>query len=193
MAARNLFQRAAPLLFVLLWSTGFVGAKYGLPYAEPLTFLSVRYGLVVVLMAALALATCAPWPQSRVAVFHIGVSGVLMHAVYLGGIFTAVHRGLPAGVVALVAGMQPLLTALGAGVFLGERVSARQWIGLILGFAGVALVVDRFAMGGAGTTGLEHMLPPAFVALGSIAVHPPRLPCPSAQKIVNRFYSSGPH
>ena len=111
-----------PLLFVVLWSTGFIGAKFGLPDAEPLTFLSVRYAIVLVLMGALAWYTQAPWPRTAREWLHIGVSGVLVHGVYLGGVFTAIGHGLPAGVTAIVVGVQPVLTALGAGLLLGERV-----------------------------------------------------------------------
>ncbi|HQV09148.1 MAG TPA: EamA family transporter, partial [Thauera sp.] len=113
--------RLPPLLFVLLWSTGFIGAKYGLPYAEPLTFLVARYVLVIGVMGLLALAMRAPWPASPREAIHIGVTGLLVQALYLGGVFMSIHRGLPAGVSALVVGMQPLLTAALAGVLLGER------------------------------------------------------------------------
>ncbi|HRE18143.1 MAG TPA: DMT family transporter [Rhodocyclaceae bacterium] len=135
-------QALAPLLFVFLWSTGFVGAKFGLPYAEPLSFLLVRYLIVVALMLAMALASRAPWPRDPRQWLHIGVSGVLVHAIYLGGVFTAIKHGLPAGITALVVGMQPLLTALSAGWLLGERVTAQQWGGLALGLMGVALVLS---------------------------------------------------
>lgn len=150
-----------PFFFVFLWSTGFIGAKYGLPYAEPLSFLLARYCLVIALMTAIALATRAPWPKAPIQWLHIGVSGVLVHAVYLGGVFVAIKHGLPAGVTALVVGMQPLLTALGAGWLLGEKVSGRQWGGLALGFVGVGLVVS----GKFGDAGLGPMLIPALVAL----------------------------
>src|SRR5574343_682057 len=154
-------QRLYPFLFVFLWSTGFVGAKYGMPYAEPLSFLLTRYGLVITLMLAIALATRAPWPERRRDWLHIGVSGVLVHAVYLGGVFVAIKHGLSAGVTALVVGMQPLLTALGSGWLLGERVSARQWGGLGLGFVGVGMVVS----GKLGDGAIGPMLIPAVVAL----------------------------
>ena len=156
--------RFYPLLFVFLWSTGFIGAKYGLPYAAPLSFLLTRYGLVIALMAAIALLMRAPWPKSARAWLHIGVSGVLVHGFYLGGVFVAIKHGLPAGVTALVVGMQPLLTALGAGWLLGERVSLRQWGGLALGFVGVALVVSG-KFGEVGGAALGSMLGPAIVAL----------------------------
>ena len=154
--------RFAPLLFVVLWSTGFIGAKYGLPYAEPLSFLLTRYGFVIALMTVIALATRAPWPQEPVQWLHVAVSGLLVHAIYLGGVFVAIKHGLPAGVTALVVGMQPLLTAFGAGWLLGETVSGRQWVGLAPGFVGVGLVVSgKFGDGAA----LGPMLIPALVAL----------------------------
>lgn len=155
-------QRFYPFLFVFLWSTGFIGAKYGLPYAEPLSFLLVRYGFVIALMTAIALATRAPWPEDPRQWVHIGISGVLVHGLYLGGVFVAIKHGLPAGVTALVVGMQPLLTAFGAGWLLGEKVSGRQWGGLALGFVGITLVVSgKFVEGAA----LGPMLAPALVAL----------------------------
>jgi len=134
--------RLAPFLFVFLWSTGFIGAKFGLPFAEPLSFLLVRYLIVIALMLLIALAMRAPWPKDPRQWLHIGVSGVLVHAIYLGGVFTAIKHGLPAGITALVVGIQPLLTALLAGWLLKEKVSRRQWIGLALGLLGVALVLS---------------------------------------------------
>ena len=154
-----------PLLFVVLWSTGFIGAKLGLPDCEPLTLLSLRYAAVLLLMGAVAVATRAPWPVSRAQWLHIGVSGLLIHAVYLGGVFTAIRLGLPAGVTALVVGLQPVLTALGAGLFLRERVRAAQWAGLALGLAGVVLVVSNKVAGGPAAAAL---LVPAVIALFGI-------------------------
>jgi len=153
--------RIYPFLFVFLWSTGFIGAKLGLPHAEPLSFLLVRYALVIALMTAIVFATRAPWPKEPAQWLHIGVSGLLVHAVYLGGVFVAIKHGLPAGITALAVGMQPLLTAFGAGWLLGDRVSRRQWAGLALGFAGIALVVS----GKLGDGAPGPMLVPAFVAL----------------------------
>jgi len=158
--------RYAPLLFVLLWATGFIGAKLGLPHAEPLTFLLIRYLLVLGLMAALALAMRAPWPNDARHWFHIGVSGLLVHGIYLGGVYIAIGKGLPAGVTSLVVGIQPLLTAVGAGWLLREVVLARQWLGLVLGFAGVAMVVS----GKLGTGFGLDALWPAFAALAGITV-----------------------
>jgi drug/metabolite transporter (DMT)-like permease len=164
---RSFVKRLYPSLFVFLWSTGFIGARFGLPYSEPLSFLLVRYLCVIALMMAMALSSRAPWPREPRQWLHIGVSGVLIHAVYLGGVFVSIKHGLPAGIAALVVGMQPLLTAVGAGWLLGERVRIRQWLGLILGFLGVALVVSgKFG----GEAELGSMLIPALVALLGITV-----------------------
>lgn len=157
-----------PVLFVALWSTGFIGAKFGLPDAQPLTFLSLRYAIVLVLMGALAWATRAPWPRTAREWLHIGVSGLLVHAVYLGGVFIAIGKGLPAGVAALVVGLQPVLTALGADAWLGERVRPTQWLGLVLGFVGVGLVVAHKVGAGASGDVLLSMLLPVVVALLAI-------------------------
>ena len=154
-----------PFLFVFLWSTGFVSARWGLPFAEPLSFLLVRYLCVIVLMFTIALLSRAPWPKDRHQWMHISVSGILIHAVYLGGVFMAIKQGLPAGITALVVGMQPLLTAVGAGALLGERVNLRQWGGLVLGFIGLTLVVSgKFGI----SAELGPMLIPAIVALVGI-------------------------
>lgn len=131
------------ILFVLLWSTGFIGAKFGLPYAEPFTFLLVRFWLVAVIVLVVALATRAPWPRSSRDVLHLMVTGLLIHAVFLSGVFSSMCNGVPAGVTALIVGMQPVLTAIVVGPLLGERVSLRQWLGLALGVVGVALVVQN--------------------------------------------------
>lgn len=136
-----MLAKAAPFLFVFLWSTGFLGAKFGLPHAEPLAFLFVRYLLVIGLMTSIALTWRAPWPRDGRQWLHIGISGLFVHALYLGGVFVAIGKGLPAGITALVVGLQPLLTATVAGRLLGENVLPRQWLGLGLGFIGVALVV----------------------------------------------------
>lgn len=133
--------RLAPVLFVLLWSSGFVGAKYGMPYAGPLTFLVWRMGLVILVLGGLMLATGASWPRQWRAVFHAAVAGLLLQGAYLGGVFTALAHGFPAGMVALIAGLQPLLTAALAPWLLGERISPRQWVGFALGFSGVVLVL----------------------------------------------------
>lgn len=149
----DLLAAIAPGLFVLLWSTGFIGAKFGLPYAPPLTFLALRYALVVALIGAVAILWRAPWPQRRRDYLHIAVAGLLVHAGYLGGVFLAISKGLPAGVTALVTGLQPLLTAAAAALLLGEAVGRRQWAGLVLGLIGVSLVVWNKVSFGIGVAG----------------------------------------
>jgi drug/metabolite transporter (DMT)-like permease len=141
----------APWLFVLLWSTGFIGARLGLPYIEPFTFLSIRFVIAASLLAGLALALRAPWPRSRVQVRHIAVAGLLLHAGYLGGVFFAIDQGMPAGISALVVSLQPILTAVIAGRLLGEQVSGRQWLGLVLGLLGATMVLgEKLLVPGAG-------------------------------------------
>lgn len=141
---------AFPGLFVLLWSTGFIGAKLGLPYAEPFVFLEFRFLLVLAILLPICWIWRAPWPPGRRA-FEMAVSGALLQAGYLGGVFASLHHGMPAGVSALVTGMQPVLTAILGGWLLRERVSPRQWLGLGLGFVAVLLVIgDRIRVEGLG-------------------------------------------
>jgi drug/metabolite transporter (DMT)-like permease len=135
-------SKTAPALFVLLWSTGFIGAKYGLPHAEPFTFLLIRLALVATLLTLAALVGRARWPSLRQS-GHLAVAGLLVHAVYLGGVFAAIAHGLPSGMTALIVGLQPLLTAALASRLLGEQVALRQWMGLGLGLVGVGMVVWR--------------------------------------------------
>jgi drug/metabolite transporter (DMT)-like permease len=163
------FNAFYPLLFVGLWSTGFIGAKYGLPDAEPLTFLTLRYAAVIVLMGAAALVFRAPWPQAPRLWKHIAISGLLVHGVYLGGVFVAISQGLPAGITALVVGLQPLVTALGARTLLSERIGTSQWIGLLLGFLGVSLVVSDKAPLTSGNALLSMLLPAAVALIGITA------------------------
>jgi drug/metabolite transporter (DMT)-like permease len=127
-----------PIFFVLLWSTGFIVAKFGLPYAPPLTFLLLRCAGVLLVLVPCVLVWKAPWPRGSIG--HIAVAGLLLQAGYLGGVWCAIKLGLPAGLTALIVGMQPILTAACAPL-IGERVRPRQWLGLALGLAGVALVV----------------------------------------------------
>ncbi len=142
-----------PGLFVVLWSTGFIFAKLGMPSAEPATFLAVRFLFVIPLLVVLAFALRARWPGLRGA-GHSAVVGVLMHVVYLGGVFAAIEKGVPAGVSALIVGMQPLLTATMVGPMLGERVKPIQWAGLLLGLAGLVLVLrEKLALGQGSTFG----------------------------------------
>jgi len=141
----------APVLFVLLWSTGFIGARYGLPYIEPLTFLAVRMVFVVLIMAVIVFVgrVSAPRPHE---VRHSLVAGSLVHGLYLGGVFTAISQGVPAGISALIPGLQPILTSTIANRFMGETVTRIQWIGLALGLAGVVMVLHDRNIAMAGST-----------------------------------------
>ena len=134
-------KRLVPATFVLLWSTGFIGARYAMPWAEPFTFLGGRFVLAFLLLGLVAMLIGARRASRRVAL-HSAIAGALMHGVYLGGVFWAIHRGLPAGLAALIAGLQPLVTALVAGKVLGEDVQPRHWAGLAAGFAGVLIVLS---------------------------------------------------
>ncbi len=165
----SLAIRVAPGLFVFLWSTGFIGAKYGLPYAEPLTFLFVRMALVVLIFIGIV-ALARPRMLTAQETAHSVVAGMLVHVSYLGGVFTAISLGVPAGISALIPGLQPLLTATIANRYLGERVSALQWSGLVLGLAGVLLVLqDRNVVGGASLGGwIATLVSLLGIALGSL-------------------------
>ncbi len=133
-------ESAIPLLFVVLWATGFIGARAGMPHAEPGTFLSLRFAIAFVLLAGIALLARAPWPRGRQLLSAVGV-GVLVHGIYLAGVFWAIDNGMPAGVAAIVVGLQPLLTALLATTWLNEAITRRHQLGLGLGLLGVALVL----------------------------------------------------
>jgi drug/metabolite transporter (DMT)-like permease len=150
--ARQAWTAAVPLLFVLLWSTGFIGARMGLPHAEPLTFLLLRFVAAAALLLPVAILTGAPWPRGWQRLGHVAVVGALIHGVYLGGVYVAIARGLPTALCALVVGLQPLLTAVAVGPLLGERVAVRQWLGLLLGMVGITLVLldKRAVPGGSG-------------------------------------------
>ncbi len=134
----NAWVAAMPAVFVLIWSTGFIVAKFGLPYAPPLTFLLLRFVGVLLVLGPLVLLMRAPWPSGKVG--HIALAGVLVQAGYLGGVWCAIKIGMPAGLSALIVGMQPILTAFAAPL-IGERVRGRQWLGLAFGIGGVGLVV----------------------------------------------------
>lgn len=143
----NLAVAVAPALFVVLWSTGFIGVRYGQPYAEPLTFLTVRMAVVVALLIVIVLVMRPRWP-SVAGVGHSIVAGLLVQGCYLGGVFVSMSLGMPAGIAALIPGLQPVLTSTLANRWLGERVSALQWAGLGLGLIGVILVVQaRISLG----------------------------------------------
>jgi len=134
---------AAPALLVFLWSTGFVAAKWGLPHAEPFTFVTIRFALAALLLAVIAVIVRAPWPTTWTEIGHTAVVGVLLHGIYLTGVFYSISRGAPAWITSLLTAVHPPLTALLAGPYLNERVTGRQWLGLALGVTGVFLVVWR--------------------------------------------------
>src|SRR3954452_23704682 len=146
----KLAARAAPAIFVVLWSTGFIGTKYVLHNAEPLTYLAIRMALVVGLMAVIVAIARPPWPD-RSGVGHSIVAGLLVHGFYLGGTAVAISLSIPAGLSALIPGLQPILTSTIANRWLGERVTPLQWSGLLIGLAGVGLILhDRPMTGQAG-------------------------------------------
>jgi drug/metabolite transporter (DMT)-like permease len=176
--------RAMPALFVLIWSTGYIVAKYGMPHAPPFSFLVTRYALSIAcfllwMFVARMVFTPVSWPQGRAQWLHLAVTGALMHAGYLGGVWAAVKAGMGSGLSALIVGLQPVLTALwiaanGVGLSANthgqhqQRVTARQWLGLALGFGGLVLVVSRkFGIGGEATW-LNLSL--AFFALISMTI-----------------------
>jgi len=150
MSLARLAVAAAPVVFVLLWSTGFIGARYGLPYIEPMTFLGVRMLFVVAIMLVIASLSGARWPNAR-EVRHSLVTGSMVHFLYLGGVFVAISQGVPAGISALLPGLQPILTSTIASRFMGERVTRLQWLGLALGLVGVMLVLHDRSIVLAGT------------------------------------------
>ena len=162
--------RAMPIVFVLIWSTGFIVARYGMPHASPFKFLAVRYGLSILCFLPWIWISRVPWPSSRRQWAHLAVTGVLMHACYLGGVWAAVKAGMGSGLSALIVGLQPVLTAIWLSSS-GTQVSRRQWTGLGLGFTGLALVVSRkFGDGSAGDQVDWASLSLAVGALLSITV-----------------------
>lgn len=141
------FSFFVPALFVWLWSTGFIGAKYGLPFAEPFTLLLIRMLFTLTLLGVLAWVMKTRWPGWRGA-GHLAITGLLVHGCYLGGVYYAIQGGMPSGIVSLIVGLQPLVTSAVAIAVLNERVSFRQWFGLALGLVGVTLVlVEKFGTG----------------------------------------------
>jgi drug/metabolite transporter (DMT)-like permease len=165
----ELLLKIAPGLFVLIWSTGWISARYAAPYADPLAFLSLRYACAGFILASLAVAMGAIWPRGRAA-GHAAISGVLLHAIYLGGVWWAISRGLPAGISGLIAAVQPILTALLAPLVLGERISRRHWAGIGLGFAGIVLVLWPKLAGLSGAALAQQIEPLAVNVLGMVSV-----------------------
>lgn len=138
---RGVLIAGAALVFVLLWSSGHIATKLGDPYIEPFQFLAIRFSLSTLLMVPIVMALGGKWPRSFYAARHVAVAGLLIHAGYLGGVFVAIDHGLSAGALAVITGLQPILTGVVVAAGFGETVSRRQWGGLLLGFAGVSLVV----------------------------------------------------
>ena len=164
----NFAARAAPAIFVLLWSTGFVATKYVVHNADPLTYLAIRMALVVVLMAVIAAIAQPKWPD-RIGIAHSIVAGILVHGFYLDGTAIAIAHSIPAGLSALMPGLQPILTSTLANRWLGERVSALQWTGLLLGLAGVLLILhDRPMSGEAGWGWLASGVSLVSITLGTL-------------------------
>jgi drug/metabolite transporter (DMT)-like permease len=143
----KLAARAAPAIFVVLWSTGFIATKYVLRDAEPLSYLAIRMVLVVALMAVIVLVARPRWPD-RIGIAHSVVAGILVHGFYLGGTAIAIAHSIPAGLSALIPGLQPILTSTLANRWLGERVTPLQWAGLLIGLAGVVLILHDRPMNG---------------------------------------------
>ena len=166
---------AIPVVFVLIWSTGFIVARYGMPHAPPLSFLALRYALSIACFLPWIWWAKVAWPQSRAQWWHLSVTGMLMHAGYLGGVWVAVKAGMGSGLSSLIVGFQPVLTAIWLAYSLrgSEQpgVSRRQWLGLLLGFVGLLMVVWRKLTLG---TPLDHVTPAnmafALAALLSITV-----------------------
>lgn len=141
-ASSAALQRAVPMIFVLIWSTGFIVARYGMPHAPPMKFLVLRYALSVLCFGLWAFAARVSWPTDRRQAAHLAVTGMLIHAGYLGGVWAAVKLGMGAGLAALLVGLQPVLTALWIASR-GGAISPRHWGGLALGLAGLTLVVGQ--------------------------------------------------
>lgn len=136
-----MLERLAPALFVLIWSTGWIVARYTVDFADPLAFLCVRYLCAGLALGAFAFYAGAQWPRTGMEVTHAVVSGVLLHAIYLGGVWWAIEQGVPASISALLAALQPIMTAFLAPALVGERIGLARWSGVIIGFLGICLVL----------------------------------------------------
>jgi drug/metabolite transporter (DMT)-like permease len=164
----KLAARAAPAIFVLLWSTGFIGTKYVINNADPLTYLAIRMAIVVGLMAIIVAIARPVWPN-RTEIGHSMVAGILVHGVYLGGTAIAISLSIPAGLSALIPGLQPILTSTIANRWLGERVTPLQWSGLLIGLGGVALILhDRPMTGQAGWGWFASAVSLVSITLGTL-------------------------
>lgn len=158
---------ALPLLFIAMWSSGYVVGRLAVPYAGPFTLLALRFGVAAIVLLLVALAARAPWPASARQLGHLVIVGLLIQALQFSGLYTALKLGVPAGESALIVGTMPVFTLLGAGLFLGEQVGRKQWLGMAAGTVGVALVVWHKL--GAGSAGLGAYAA-AVVALAGITL-----------------------
>ncbi len=165
----NLLARTAPAIFVLLWSTGFIGSKLGAPYIDPMVFLTVRFVAVLPVLLLLVLFLSKSWPASPSSIGHCIVTGMLVHGIYLGGVFWAIKQGMPAGLSSIIVGLQPVLTALVAVALLGETVSRKHWISMAIGAAGLALVLGpKLDASGSGIT--PTTIGVVFIAVAAISL-----------------------
>ena len=165
----TLLLTLAPGLFVLIWSTGWISARFAAPYADPLTFLSVRYALAGALLAVLCVASGVVWPRGKAAA-HAALSGVLLHAIYLGGVWWAISKGLPAGISGLIAAVQPILTAFLAPRLAGETIPLRHWLGIVLGFGGILMVLGPKLAGLSGAALSSQLVPLGINVVAMISV-----------------------
>jgi len=153
--------RTAPVLFVLLWSTGFTGIRYGIPYAPPFTFIAVRMAIASVLLALISLAITKRFTHDLPTIGKSALVGVTIHGAYLGGCFYGVKQGMPAGITALICSLQPVLVSIFSSIFFREQLTLRKWLGLALGLSGLILVIAPKLSGANG-----HELP----TVGVIAI-----------------------
>lgn len=166
-------DRLAAALFVFLWSTGWITAKYAAMFADPLTFLALRYGAAALIFLGVCRAFGVAWPRDRAGIFHAIMSGILLHGLYLGMVWWAVGQGVPAAISGIIAGLQPLMTGIAAALLIRERLTRAQQFGLALGFAGIALAVLPKVLGG-GVSGIPafpvavNVFGMVFVSLGTI-------------------------
>ncbi len=163
-------DRWAPALFVLLWSTGFIAGKAGVADSGPFHLVMIRFAIASVLLFSFAFLTRAPWPKQSQDILHIIIAGLLVHAGYIGAVFTALHQGVTAGQIAMIVGLQPLLTALCASWLLNETVGLRRWLGLLTGLLGVGLVISPRLTHGIFTAEATLGMPAALFALCSISI-----------------------
>ena len=169
-SAASPWVRSMPIVFVLIWSTGFIVARYGMPHSPPFKFLALRYALSILCFLPWIWLSAVRWPAGGRQWLHLAVTGILMHAFYLGGVWAAVKAGMGSGVSALIVGLQPVLTAVWLSST-GGQVSRRQWLGLVLGFAGLMMVVSRKLGAGSPTDHVDVLnLSLIIAALMSITI-----------------------